>query len=104
MWLVWLTLIVSLGLGAGIGYGAQRWSRIGVLLIAVWIGGIVGSSLYVLVFHMLAEDNPMLVLWLCIACCSVLVAVLSMIYFDHAVIIGSAMGGSYCFIRVSRFH
>lgn len=41
----------------------------------------------------------MVVIWLTIAFCSVFVAVLSMIYFDHAVIIGSAIGGSYALIR-----
>ena len=41
----------------------------------------------------------MLVLWLTIAFCAVIIAVLSMIYFDHAVIFGSALGGAYCFMR-----
>ena len=34
-----------------------------------------------------------------ISFCSVFVAVLSMIFFDYAVIIGSAIGGSYALIR-----
>ena len=38
MWVVWLTLMVSVGMGAGIGFAAQKWARIGVLIIGVWIG------------------------------------------------------------------
>lgn len=81
-WVVWLSLFVTLGIGAGVGYGTQRWARIGVLLLGAWIGGIFGGLLYSLVFYVFSEDNPMLALWLTIAFCSVIVAVLSMIFFD----------------------
>jgi len=100
MWVVWLTLVVSLGMGAGIGYATQRWSRLGVLLIGTWLGGLLGAILYSLVFHLFARENPILALWLVIAFCAVVVAVLSMIFFDHAVIIGSSIIGSYVFVRV----
>ena len=103
MWVVWLTLMVAMGMGAGIGFAACKWSRIGVLIIGCWIGGLLGSVLYTLFFHMFSKDNPLLVLWLLIAFCSVVIAILSMIFFDHAVIIGSSLGGSYMFVRVSYF-
>ena len=99
MWVVWLTLFVSLGMGAGIGYACQRWARLGVLLIGTWIGGLLGAILYSLVFYLFAKNNPILALWLTIAFCAVIIAILSMIFFDHAVIIGSALGGSYVFVR-----
>lgn len=89
-------------MGAGIGYACQKWARIGVLLIGTWIGGILGAILYSLVFYLFASNNPLLALWLTIAFCAVIIAVLSMIFFDHAVIIGSSLGGSYVFIRVSQ--
>ena len=101
MWVVWLTLIVSLGMGAGIGYATQKWARIGVLLIGTWIGGLLGAILYSLVFYLFARNNPLLALWLTIAFCAVIISVLSMIFFDHAVIIGSCLGGAYVFVRVS---
>ncbi|CDW71763.1 UNKNOWN [Stylonychia lemnae] len=98
-WVVWLTLIVSLGMGAGIGYACMRWVRIGVLLIGTWIGGLLGAILYSLVFYLFAKNNPILALWLTIAFCAVIIAILSMIFFDHAVIIGSSLGGAYVFVR-----
>lgn len=100
-WVVWLTLFVTLGIGSGIGYATSRWARLGVLFIGAWIGGLIGGLLYSLVFYLFAEDNPLLAVWLTIALSSVVVAVLSMIFFDKAVILGSAIGGAYNFIRVT---
>jgi hypothetical protein len=100
-WVVWLTMFVALGMGSGIGYAAQRWVRIGVLFLGAWIGGLLGGLLYGSVFFIFADENPILVIWLSISFCAIIVAVLSMIYFDHAVIIGSALGGAYVFTRVS---
>lgn len=99
-WAVWLNLIVCTGMGSGIGFAAAKWSRVGVLLIGAWIGGLFGGVLYTSVFHYWAEDNPILAVWLTIALTGLVVAVLSMIFFDQAVIIGSSIGGAYCFIRV----
>ena len=101
MWVVWLTLMVSVGMGAGIGYAAQKWARVGVLFIGTWIGGILGALMYSLLFNVFSRNNPVLGLWLSVALTGVIVAALSMIYFDHAVIIGSAIAGSYAFVRVS---
>ena len=81
-WVVWLSLFVTIGIGSGIGYATSKWARIGVLLIGAWIGGLLGGMLYSLVFYVFAEENPLLALWLTIAFSSVIVAVLSMIFFD----------------------
>jgi hypothetical protein len=101
MWVVWLTLMVSVGMGSGIGYAAQKWARVGVLFLGFWIGGIFGALLYSMLFYSFSETNPIMVLWVTIALCGIIVSVLSMIYFDQAVIIGSAIGGAYLFGRVS---
>lgn len=100
MYVVWLTLMVSIGIGSGIGYAAQKWARVGVLLIGLWVGGLFGALLYSILFSVFAGSNPLGMLWMCIAFCGVLVGILSMIYFDHAVIIGSSLAGAYIFGRV----
>lgn len=51
MWVVWLTLVVSVGIGSGAGYATQKWARTGVLLIGTWIGGIIGAGLYSLFLY-----------------------------------------------------
>ncbi len=100
MWLVWMTLICSLSIGSGAGYGAQKWSRVGVLFIGTWVGGIFGCVLYVMFVHLFINDNEALAVWITIAFSAVITAVLSMVFFDYAVIIGAALGGGYSFIRV----
>jgi hypothetical protein len=75
-------------------------------MIGTWIGGLFGAIMYSMLFHVFAGSNPMVALWLSIAFCGVIIAVLCMIYFDHAVIFGSAIAGAYMFSRVmcTRFH
>lgn len=66
------------------------------------IGAFIGILLYNSTFYVMeTETNSVLVLWLTIAFASVIVAILSMIFFDYAVIVGSAIGGSYILVRVS---
>jgi hypothetical protein len=66
------------------------------------IGAFIGILLYNSTFYVVGSDsNQVMVLWLTIAFASVIVAVLSMIFFDYAVIVGSAIGGSYILVRVS---
>lgn len=101
LWVVWLTLFISLGFGSGIGYAAAKWARVGVLFVGAWIGGLLGGLLYTLVFYIFSQNNPLLGVWLSIAIPSLIIAIASMIYFDQAIIIGSAIGGAYVFARVS---
>lgn len=99
-WVVWLTLTCALGMGSGIGFAAQRWARVGVLIMGSVIGAFIGILLYNSTFYVVGT-NEVMVLWLTIAISSVIVAVLSMVFFDYAVIVGSAIGGSYILVRVS---
>jgi hypothetical protein len=56
--------------------------------------------LYSMVFHVFSGENPLIALWICITVFGILTAALSMLYFDHAVIIGSSLAGAYMFGRV----
>jgi hypothetical protein len=82
LWIVWLTLVVALGMGSGIGYAAAYWSRIGILLLGTWIGGLFGAILYDAVFYVFSKDNELLGLWITIAICSTIIAVASIAFFD----------------------
>jgi hypothetical protein len=98
---VWLTGSVSAGIGIGVGYMCYRWARLGVLLIGVWVGGLIGALIYELFFSLFVDDNRTLGVWLTIGLTAGLVAVGSMFLFDHVVILGSSIAGSYSFFRVS---
>lgn len=95
------TLIVSLAVGAAAGYATKRWGHIGVLLIGAWLGGLLGSVVYSCLIRMITEESPMIFLWLSIISFSLIVSYLSQVYFQVAVIVGSAVIGSFFFFRVS---
>jgi hypothetical protein len=99
-WTVWLSLFVTLGIASGFGVAAQHWPRIGVLLIGACVGGLLGALSYSLFFYIFSSSNPLLGLYLTISFCSIVVAVLSMIFFDSSVIICTGIFGSYLFVRV----
>lgn len=100
-WVVWITLVVGLGIGAGIGYAASKWARIGVLFLGLITGAGLGAFIYGVGFYGLSDDHPFLVLWLTMAGTGFIVAIVSMIFFDYAVIIYSAIIGGYILMRVT---
>ena len=68
-------------------------------MIAAAAGGTIGALLYVTCFYIFANDNSTLLLWCCVGITSAIAAVVSMIFFDYAVIWGSAVFGAYVFVR-----
>lgn len=54
--LVWIIVILSAGLGAGLGYGGYRWPKFGILTIALFSGCLFGS----IVYSLLLSSNPKL--------------------------------------------
>lgn len=99
---VWAVLIVSLFIGAGAGYATVRYAKVGVIIFGAWLGGLIGSVLYSLLFRLITDEYPLLILWLCILTGASLVGYLSHVYFHIAVIVGSSSIGSYLFFRVSN--
>jgi hypothetical protein len=47
-WLVWITLLMALGIGAGAGYGVYAWPKAGVVSIGIALGTIFGALIYVM--------------------------------------------------------
>jgi hypothetical protein len=56
-WAVWLTLTCALGMGSGIGFAAQRWARVGVLIMGAVIGSFIGILLYNSTFYIVGSDS-----------------------------------------------
>ena len=102
-WVVWLTLVLSLLVGAGAGYATMRWGHIGVLILGGWLGGLLGSIMYSCVFHLISESYPILFTVLSILAFAALVAYLSQVYFSSAVMVGSSLIGAFLFIRVRAY-
>ena len=100
VWLVFLTLLFSLGVGSAAGYATMKFAKYGIVLGGAWLGGIVGSVFYSVLLRTLSETHPLLVLWASILSVAALVAYLAYRYFGVAMIFGSAIIGSFLFFRV----
>lgn len=96
---MWISWVVALTISSGAGFIGMKYPRIGVLIIGAWIGGLVGSFIYKAIIYAVSASNPMLGLYLTVLGSSIIIAVLSFVFFDYAVIFGSAFIGAYCITR-----
>jgi len=103
MWTVYLFAPICYAMGAGLGYGAAKWPKIGIAVIAFAIGALFGS----LVYNSVSPAQKMaatsfLVDWAILFSSGVIVALICIFLFDYAVILGSGIVGAYLFLRVSK--
>mmetsp|Transcript_82562 Transcript_82562/g.114100 ORF Transcript_82562/g.114100 Transcript_82562/m.114100 type:complete len:223 (-) Transcript_82562:324-992(-) len=105
VWVVSITILIGLFMGAGLGFGAAYWPRIGILTIGLMLGALLGGCIYLGVVAGDTEGkvNEDLVFWMSVLASGVLVAIICLIFYDFAVIIGAALMGSYLFIRGFSF-
>ena len=101
-YIFWLSLVGSLLLGGGVGYGCALYWKVGIFFIGAWLGGLLGGCLYGIIVYLLSDENPTLVLYLTIALSAVITAALCIKYFQYIAMVGSAILGSYFFIRVTN--
>jgi hypothetical protein len=58
-WLVWVTMLLCFGAGAGLGYGAYNWPKIGVFSIGSTVGGFIGTIIYIMFFADIVSPGTM---------------------------------------------
>ena len=102
MWTVYIFAPVCYFMGAGLGYGAAKWPKIGICVIAFTIGSLFGSFLHsVITTNVEGTNNHYIVDWAVIVASGLLSSVICIFLFDYAVILGSGIVGAYLLIRVS---
>jgi hypothetical protein len=103
LWTVGLFAPVCFIMGGGLGYGAAKWPKIGIAVIAFSVGGTFGQIMHSTFTTSSGLDQTThFVEWAIIIASGALAAVICIFLFDYAVIIGSGMCGAYLFIRVSN--
>lgn len=58
-WLIWVCLGLCMSAGAGLGYGAYNWPKIGVLSIGCTVGAFLGTIIYVIFFSDMGNPGSM---------------------------------------------
>ena len=102
-WTVWIVGFVCLGLGAGMGYGAAKWPKIGIAIMGASLGSLIGYGLYTLIMKNsedLSGGNVGTKLAM-IGSIGLFTLAFSVYLFEYAIITTSAIFGSYILIRVS---
>lgn len=96
---VWLTLFNGLCIGGVAGYGVQKKIRPGIFFVGFWIGGLFGASVYSVVIYYFPDNNPLVIMIVCILMSAIVVALLAIVFYDYAVIACSASIGAFCLVR-----
>ena len=103
MWTVYLFAPVCYAMGAGLGYGAAKWPKIGIAVIAFAIGALFGSFVHSAIVPVETKmgATSFLADWAIFFSSGLIVALICIFLFDYAVILGAGICGAYLFIRVS---
>lgn len=56
-WMIWVCFGFCYGAGAGLGYGAYNWPKIGVFSIGSVVGGFIGTIIYIIFFSDIASPG-----------------------------------------------
>ena len=98
-WTVPLVGGICLGMGLGMGYGAAKWPKIGVVIMGFSLGSLLGFLIYYA--FMASAVNTTTAKVITILGVAAATAALYITLFDHMVIVTSAIFGAYILIRVS---
>ena len=92
----WITLVVSVLLGIVVGIILAKLSKLGVAVLAGWGGFCLGLVLW---NAFLFYSKSQVAFWFFTLGIAVACGILSLFVFDHALIISTAIVGSYGFVR-----
>jgi hypothetical protein len=94
----WIVFGVSLFVGAIVGLILAKLSRLGVAVLAGWGGFCLGMILYSAFMYKLDGDKRIL-FWIFNISLGIIAGILSIFLFNHAIVISTAIIGSYAFVR-----
>lgn len=97
-WSVWLACYFSFGMGAGLGVGAMRWPKVGVLAAGATIGYCLGKMIDLVIIQKFVDQESIANI-ITIVLVIAITMIFAVIFFDYAVIVCCCMIGSYVFFR-----
>ena len=97
-WTVWIIGGVNYGIAGGLGIGAMRWPKFGVVLCALILGFGLGDIIFYII-ALTGMTNPELPRLLTVSSVMLATVVGFIFMYDHAVIISCACCGAFAFVR-----
>lgn len=97
----WIVLTISVLIGILVGVILAKLSKLGVAVLSGWGGVCLGLILW---SAFLYKINSQAAFWIVMAIFALGFAFLSLILFDHALIISTSIVGSYAFVRGISFY
>ena len=86
-------------MGLGLGYGASKWPKIGIVIMGLSMGCLIGFMLYYA--FMASSVNGTLAKILTVGGVALSTGIIYLLLFDQMIIVTSAVFGSYTLVRVS---
>jgi len=97
----WIVLGCSTLVGILVGFLLAKFSKVGVAILAGWGGVALFLILWSSFFYFM---NSQVAFWILLVAFALIFAGLSFVLYDHALIISTALVGSYAFVRGISFY
>ena len=97
-WVGWLVFGLGVLLGVFAGWLLLKCVKLGIFLLGAWPGAVCGLLLYNLFLHYIAGN---VLLWITVAVLFIVGGLIALWLEDHAIIIATALLGSYLLVRGS---
>lgn len=99
VWSVLLVFPITLGMGLGLGYGASKWPKIGIVIMGLSMGCLLGFLLYYM--FLASSVDTTVAKAITVGGVALFSGIIYIVLFDHMIITTSAIFGSYILVRVS---
>jgi hypothetical protein len=95
-WVGWVVVAGSVLLGLIVGYIFMKISKLGAFVLAGWGGFCLGLLIWNSFLYLASTSNVLF--WLFTVGVGVVTGILALVFFDHIIILTSAIAGSYVFV------
>jgi hypothetical protein len=95
-WVGWTVIACSAVLGLIVGFIFMKISKLGAFVLAGWGGFCLGLLIWNSFLYLATTSDALF--WCFTIACGLVVGILALVWFDHVIILCSAMAGAYVFV------
>lgn len=95
-WVGWTVIAGSVVVGLLVGFIFMKISKLGAFVLAGWGGFCLGLLIWNTFLYLCSTSNVLF--WCFCVGCGIVVGILAIIFFDHIIILSTALAGAYIFV------